>query len=45
MRADEAPAALQNFFPKQNYDALRADILGLSMHFLTYLISVKSVFG
>ena len=38
IRADEATAALE-FFSKTKYDALRGDILGLSMHFLTYSIS------
>ena len=42
IRADEAPAALQNFFPKQNYDALRADILWLIDAF-SYLFDLREV--
>ncbi len=42
MRADQAPAALQNFFPKQNYDALRADILWLIDAF-SYLFDLRGV--
>ena len=42
MRADEAPAALQNFFPKQNYDALLADIAWLIDAF-SYLFDLREV--
>ena len=42
MRADEAPAALQNFFPKQNYDGLRADIAWLIDAF-SYLFDLREV--
>ena len=42
MRADEAPTALQNFFPKQNYAALRADIAWLIEAF-SYLFDLREV--
>ena len=42
MRADEAPAALQNFFPKQTYDALRADMAWLIDAF-SYLFDLREV--
>ena len=42
MRADEAPAALQNFFPKQKYDVLRADIAWLIDAF-SYLFDQREV--
>ena len=42
MRADEAPAALQNLFPKQKYDALRADIAWLIDAF-SYLFDLPEV--
>ena len=44
MRADEAPTALQNFFQSKIMLRCVRTLLGLSKHFLTYLISVKSVF-
>ena len=42
MRAGEAPAALQNLFPKQKYDALRADIAWLIDAFF-YLFDLPEV--
>ena len=42
MRADEAPAALQSFFPKQQYDALRADMAWLIDAF-SYLFDLRDV--
>ena len=42
MRADEVPAALQNLFPKQKYDALRADIAWLIDAF-SYLFDLPEV--
>ena len=42
MRADEAPAALQNFFPKHQYDALRADMAWLVDAF-SYLFDLRGV--
>ena len=42
MRADEAPTALQNFFPKQNYAALRADIAWLIEAF-SFLFDLREV--
>ena len=42
MRADEAPAALQSFFPKQQYDALRADMAWL-IDVFSYLFDLRDV--
>ena len=42
MRADEAPAALQSFFPKRQYDALRADMAWLIDAF-SYLFDLRDV--
>ena len=42
MRADEAPTALQNFFPKQQYDALRTDMAWLIDAF-SYLFDLRDI--